>query len=166
LKGFAHHLLLPVIAVVAIGGVGTYVFVRSHANVLTGSAICGSGYAKVVSYNVHGSNKNLGPGVVTVYRNSTVKKLCAVQETIKTSKAYGTSKPMMVRLTLGNNISLSTVFARDADPDSGTASYLYYAGPVYVSYVGHDSTNTWYSVEGSMKYGGVSYGIGSPRNHL
>lgn len=40
-KGFAHHLLIPVIAVIVVAGIGTYIITKSHANQLPGG---GGGY--------------------------------------------------------------------------------------------------------------------------
>lgn len=34
--GFAHHLLIPVIAVVVVAGIGTYIITKSHANQIPG----------------------------------------------------------------------------------------------------------------------------------
>ncbi len=61
-KGFSHHLLIPVIAIVAIAGIGAYVVTRSKAATCTNATTC-----ETVVNKVSCTMTNSGPVSNTSY---------------------------------------------------------------------------------------------------
>lgn len=60
-RGFAHHLLIPVVAIVMIAGIGTYIITKSHANTIdpgsgTWQTVKSSGNIGTVVYKGTGQN--------------------------------------------------------------------------------------------------------------
>jgi hypothetical protein len=162
-KGFAHvELVMIVVTIAVIGGIGSYVMLkRSHADVLSGSAICGSGYAYPSPYSLAVNNQSTitnarsqqGPARVFVYQNKSAQKLCAVLQS--TGTANGVSKTMGIKLQIrkSNGVVVGT--------NSNSGTFKYYAGPVYVSYASTAGTKWRYNlvVEATptMVYKGITY---------
>ncbi len=155
-KGFAHHFLIPVIAIVAVAGIGAYVVSRSNA-AITPVSVCGSGYSQIASKGVN--KKGTTTEIARVYLLRKGNTLCAVN--MAKAGAFGPKKPMEVRLFprgsecsggsgSGTNGSIGDYSRTNPLVDYG--SYAYYAGPV--KYV---KNSTCILAGGNMSYGGEIY---------
>ena len=105
-KRLRRGALVAMAMVMAVGGVGVLQGVPAEAKKPTAKSICGSAYHFV-------GKQSKGPGTLYYMRKGDTQTRCIVL--ISKGKAYGVSKPMMVRI--------------GELKDSG--NYKYYAGPLY-----------------------------------
>jgi hypothetical protein len=125
-KGFAHW-VAPLFVVVAIGGIGTYLVVGSHADTGDASTICGSGYKKIAATQTLADDGHGGftakPALVELYANANTKKICGFTYSIGDS--YGKAKHMDVTLE-----ATSAGGTFDKSRKSQHGSFKYVAGPI------------------------------------
>lgn len=111
-KGFAHHVAVMLILVVAvIGGIGSYIFLKSS----DAATLCGSGYELVVTKGTSYSTNTY------LYVNKTTKVLCAF--TVSSGSAYGQSRKMTVTLLTRDANPRSTTYKRTISKVTSTAGY-------------------------------------------
>lgn len=169
-RGFAHHVaIMAVVVVVAIGGIGSYIYLRQSDAAV---AKCGSGYKLSYSSQINplGFYRN-GHEVarLVIYKNKSARKICATL--VSKNESDGVAKRMKISVTLEKKVASTSpqqypwqIIKGHADVDSGT--FKHFAGPVYVSYKGYAAKDQSkatvkkgfrISVYGEMKYKAHTY---------
>lgn len=154
-QGFSHHLLIPLIAIVVIGGIGAYIVTKPKAAVaITPESICGPGYVRS-SYGMNKYPNAKGNEYILI--NKKLEKACGVYMSI--GPEYGKSKKMGVKINVVKSKSPNKVVVKGGI-DQGT--FKQYAGPVYVNYKGFGKKGYSISLsytQNNFKYSSTSYSI-------
>ncbi|HUB94136.1 MAG TPA: hypothetical protein VMB52_06560 [Verrucomicrobiae bacterium] len=130
MSGFSHHLLLPVIAILAVGAIGTYVLTQTHA------ATCMD-----YTYSAAGStNTNTGGGSATVCVNYAQKILNGEYQADPNFAWWGTNQPGQAKFTgyLTDNGVFNTVTGYAVDTFQG-----YFANAGTPTVAGTIGSQTW-----------------------
>lgn len=131
-KGFAHW-IVPILVIVAIGGIGTVLLMKSHADALSAQSICGGTFG---DKTLNRRTKETNYGTLHLLYNNDFTRGCGVF-TVSGSDD-GVARPTYVEFVNGST-----------QKDSG--DFKQYAGPVYSPLSCH------LTLEGGRKVGGKWY---------
>jgi hypothetical protein len=157
-KNFATR-IVPLVAIVLIGGIGSYTYLRSSSASVNYASLCGSGYELLNStQNFHHTNDGALPSntelaQLSVYRNVSAQKLCVI--TSKTKDEGKSDATLLARVDVLRDSGSGNWQGTYSDTDKTkyiTGKFKYYAGPVYLAYdsIGPLGSNDYVEVEGDV----------------
>lgn len=111
-RGFAHHLIIPIIAIFAVGGIGAYVVTRSKAATINYAAMCGTGFT-------HKRTVNFTKGQLLVYKKGTGNNADYCAFTVRTGTAFG----------VAGHTSITLIDSETGQRSTKTGTEKYYVGP-------------------------------------
>lgn len=117
-----NKISLSFVAVAALIG-APFLTAPTASAATSGAATCGSGYSAFATTNSgrYNGNSNTSIGRLTLYRNASAKKICAIHQK---AKDYGVATDTTVFININNGKTIR----------QDSAYYKFYAGPVYLTY--------------------------------